>query len=893
MQIPVGRYSKVMAIEKNRKGMKNELLLVATVKGETAAVRRLLERNSADINTKNSADLSCLQLAILHKHFKLADYLIQKGIDVHSRDLQGWTALHDAALVDCRALVRKLVWKGCSLTSITHLGELPIDVAGSVRMEKLLCEEMSLKGERTLAEQYIVYLGLQYLRDPRPNESPPLANRQSKWSVTESDQPVATAGSQILDCERVPSHSCPGTINSGYSANLEVDAINNSGSLTRLEEVIDPPTYESGETGINSLLQASRQTCRTQLQAVEEVIDSSAVHNKTNRDVNCCDVLTSLSSSRRRNEAPICTKCSPPVIPRRRVNFADPLMARTNTKTTENQPESKPGHNNSGGNESSDSVNPLGQEIIAQLNKIYQHRHYRETTSSDSDENVDREDAIALLRMKPRRSSIASPERRKSRESRRRSVSFQPEVLLQEMVTDGDAKAVSDVLRKGMIPDVNKMSPAGLTALHQSAIDGNLECAKTLVSNGANVNCTDCEKWTPLHAAAMTGHVELVQFLLQVGASPVMKNEDGETAYDIAKHGPVRKILLCAMNGKSPDADEISDGDYSGEEEEEYSHAESDSEDDLIDENGVESTLFDSTVERKQSLKERLGLNHNENPKDSCLNTTISPPLDFDTSDSVFMSTGGLGKNVEICIPISRRERNLSDSTSSYGSLNEPENERIRELAIDGAHFRNATRHHRTSLPTEELCHTDLDKLSVSEDQGISTMDGSSDCSNRKGTFSEDEGTSRDVLDSELEQGSLDYKFQEACLYCDVDAVLKLLKHKSEIDVNRVNKSSGITALHHAVLEENFALVQHLVKDFEASVHVKDTDGWTPLHAASAVGNIRIAQFLLEGGAKASVLNNSCEFPVDVASDVTMEKLLKNVMLGPSIGKIFKGVFTR
>ena len=65
------------------------------------------------------------------------------------------------------------------------------------------------------------------------------------------------------------------------------------------------------------------------------------------------------------------------------------------------------------------------------------------------------------------------------------------------------------------------------------------------------------------------------------------------------------------------------------------------------------------------------------------------------------------------------------------------------------------------------------------------------------------------------------------------------------------------------------------------------------MHAASAVGNIRIAQFLLEGGAKASVLNNSCEFPVDVASDVTMEKLLKNVMLGPSIGKIFKGVFTR
>ena len=83
-------------------------------------------------------------------------------------------------------------------------------------------------------------------------------------------------------------------------------------------------------------------------------------------------------------------------------------------------------------------------------------------------------------------------------------------------------------------------------------------------------------------------------------------------------------------------------------------------------------------------------------------------------------------------------------------------------------------------------------------------------------------------------------------------------------------------------------MVQHLVKDFEADIHAKDRDGWTPLHAASAVGNIRIAQFLLESGAKASVLNNQCEFPVDVAEDEAMEKLLKNVMLGPSIGNLLK-----
>ena len=870
-----------MATETNRKGAKNELLLVAVVKGELTTVRRLLERSSANINTKNSAGLSCLQLAILHKHFKLAEYLVQKGIDIHSRDLKGWTALHDAALMDSKVLVKKLVGKGCSLTLTTHSNELPIDLAGSVKMEKLLCEEMTLQGEQRLAREYFVNLGLEYLRDFY-HEPPRLASHQSKRSVGESHQPVATCRSQILDCENRTSRSCPkptskyhtSTLETGnhgslISTNYKATSPSNNHCRTRLEEaLIDPPTYESSvefRRPINSLPQLRMQSCRRQLQEAANTDISS------DRDASCFDVRT-----------------TPTAAARRKVSFAiaDSIMAGTTVKTAGSQSGSeKQSRSNSGGSEASDVVNPLRlpSNVIAQLNQIYEHRK-KETNSSDSDEPVDRDDAIALLKMKPRRSSIASPERRKSFvNGRRRSVTFQPEVLLQEMVTDGDARAVSAVLRSGAIPDVNKMSPAGLTALHQSAIDGNLECAKTLVSNGAKVNCMDCEKWTPLHAAANTGHAELVQFLLEAGADPKMKNQDGETAYDTAKHGPIRKILLCAMNGKSPDADEFSDGEYSGEEEEEYSHAESDSDDDLVDENRVEPELFHSTAETNpESLKERLGLNHNMPPK----NGSISPSPDFDTQDSVFTSTGD--KSYKVCLPISRRERNFSDSMSSCGSLYEPELERIQELASG----QQKTETH-CLRNTEDFCHNDMDKISISEDQGIGTMDGSSDSSNRRGTLSEDEGTSCDVLDSELEQGGLDYKFQEACLYCDVDAILKLVKHRSEIDVNRVNKSSGITALHHAVLEENFALVQHLIKDFEASVLVKDTDGWTPLHAASAVGNIRIAQFLLENGAKASALNNNCEFPVDVAGDETMEKLLESAMLGPSVGKIFKGIFTR
>lgn len=140
--------------------IKNELLLGAVVRGELPTVRRLLDRHRADINTKNSNDIGCLQLAILNEHTKLAEFLIQKGVDIHMTDPDGYTALHDAALVENVVLVHKLVAKGLSPLLTSKLGELAIDVAGSLQMEKLLCEEMFQFGEVELARQYYAYLGL-------------------------------------------------------------------------------------------------------------------------------------------------------------------------------------------------------------------------------------------------------------------------------------------------------------------------------------------------------------------------------------------------------------------------------------------------------------------------------------------------------------------------------------------------------------------------------------------------------------------------------------------------------------------------------------------------------------------------------------------------------------
>ena len=49
----------------------------------------------------------------------------------------------------------------------------------------------------------------------------------------------------------------------------------------------------------------------------------------------------------------------------------------------------------------------------------------------------------------------------------------------------------------------------------QCCLDNFEEIVKLLLSHGANVNAKDNELWTPLHAAATCGHINLVKILVQ------------------------------------------------------------------------------------------------------------------------------------------------------------------------------------------------------------------------------------------------------------------------------------------------------------------------------------------------------------------------------------------
>lgn len=47
---------------------------------------------------------------------------------------------------------------------------------------------------------------------------------------------------------------------------------------------------------------------------------------------------------------------------------------------------------------------------------------------------------------------------------------------------------------------------------------GHAEIVKLLVSRSADKSCKDKQGYTPLHAAAASGHIEIVKYLLRMGA---------------------------------------------------------------------------------------------------------------------------------------------------------------------------------------------------------------------------------------------------------------------------------------------------------------------------------------------------------------------------------------
>ncbi|KAL2020112.1 hypothetical protein VTK56DRAFT_8717 [Thermocarpiscus australiensis] len=145
----------------------------------------------------------------------------------------------------------------------------------------------------------------------------------------------------------------------------------------------------------------------------------------------------------------------------------------------------------------------------------------------------------------------------------RRAISKSSAVLA--IATKANFKDIVELLVEAGV-DINWQDKTGETALHIAARFGHDECAKVLLRGTAEqkADLELAEKsfaWTPLHIAAVDGHLSVAQLLVDAGADVNKLDSSGWTAKEHAAlrgHLPIAR-LLAAHSAEDNDATNSSD----------------------------------------------------------------------------------------------------------------------------------------------------------------------------------------------------------------------------------------------------------------------------------------------------------------------------------------------
>ncbi|KAL4234964.1 hypothetical protein ACF0H5_006605 [Mactra antiquata] len=103
----------------------------------------------------------------------------------------------------------------------------------------------------------------------------------------------------------------------------------------------------------------------------------------------------------------------------------------------------------------------------------------------------------------------------------------------------------------------------------------------------------------------------------------------------------------------------------------------------------------------------------------------------------------------------------------------------------------------------------------------------------------------------------------EAAARNDVEEVRKLLMNRVSPDVTN---EDGLTALHQCCIDDSEELLKILL-EFGANVNARDSEMWTPLHAAATCGHVHLCKLLIDKGAELLAVNADGNMPYDICED--------------------------
>lgn len=117
---------------------------------------------------------------------------------------------------------------------------------------------------------------------------------------------------------------------------------------------------------------------------------------------------------------------------------------------------------------------------------------------------------------------------------------------------------------KDIIHALTLRNSQGDSPLDYVCTNGHLDMVTLLVNGGSDVNSVDERGWGSLHNSCSEFHrnsLEIVEFLLDANADPLLVNSDGQTPYDITKESSIKSVLEMRMKSLAADSKFLDGGD--------------------------------------------------------------------------------------------------------------------------------------------------------------------------------------------------------------------------------------------------------------------------------------------------------------------------------------------
>ena len=141
-----------------------------------------------------------------------------------------------------------------------------------------------------------------------------------------------------------------------------------------------------------------------------------------------------------------------------------------------------------------------------------------------------------------------------------RRISFHIDAVFQSCVLDRDNVELWKLLcNHGSQIDIDSSNHLGVTPLHHTVLNNNLDGVKILLSHGCEVNLADSYGFTPLHTASACGFLSIASLLLVFGADVFLQTSDGDLPADLGKNIEMIRLLQNEMFRQINDTVEFKD----------------------------------------------------------------------------------------------------------------------------------------------------------------------------------------------------------------------------------------------------------------------------------------------------------------------------------------------